>query len=242
MDTPRLYDYYRSSAAYRVRIALNLKGLSYQTIPVHLVKNGGEQLSDAYRAINPQGLVPVLLHQGHVLTQSLAICEYLDECFGQYPLLPADSLQRARVRSLALQVACEIHPINNLRVQKYLKDQCAGALDTVEWMLHWMTEGFATIEQQLKNSGERHSGGEHGRALPDVLSCVADIPIGVAVVPNLNHRVALVGVLLAEDRIGFGWQSGPREDPGALLLPQRLGGKRPCGQVFDDFELDGMIA
>ena len=153
-----LYSYWRSSAAYRVRIALNLKGLSYQTIPVHLIKNGGEQLGDAYRAINPQGLVPVLLHQDHVLTQSLAICEYLDECFGQYPLLPADSLQRARVRSLALQVACEIHPINNLRVQKYLKDQCGGALDTVEWMLHWMTEGFATIEQQLKNSGERHSG------------------------------------------------------------------------------------
>ena len=153
-----LYSYWRSSAAYRVRIALNLKGLSYQTIPVHLIKNGGEQLSDAYRAINPQGLVPVLLHQDHVLTQSLAICEYLDECFGQYPLLPEDSLQRARVRSLALQVACEIHPLNNLRVQKYLKDQCAGALDTVEWMLHWMTEGFATIEQQLKNSGERHSG------------------------------------------------------------------------------------
>lgn len=153
-----LYSYWRSSAAYRVRIALNLKGLSYQTIPVHLIKNGGEQLSDAYRAINPQGLVPVLLHQDHVLTQSLAICEYLDECFGQYPLLPADSLQRARVRSLALQVACEIHPINNLRVQKYLKDQCGGALDTVEWMLHWMTEGFTTIEQQLKNGGERHSG------------------------------------------------------------------------------------
>ena len=153
-----LYSYWRSSAAYRVRIALNLKGLSYQTIPVHLIKNGGEQLGDAYRAINPQGLVPVLLHHDHVLTQSLAICEYLDECFEQFPLLPADSLQRARVRSLALQVACEIHPINNLRVQKYLKDQCGGALDTVEWMLHWMTEGFATIEQQLKNSGERHTG------------------------------------------------------------------------------------
>jgi len=150
-----LYSYWRSSAAYRVRIALNLKGLSYQTIPVHLIKNGGEQLSDAYRAINPQGLVPVLLHQGHVLTQSMAICEYLDECFEQYPLLPADSLARARVRSLALQVACEIHPINNLRVQKYLKGQCGDALDTVEWMTHWMTEGFSAIEQQLENSADR---------------------------------------------------------------------------------------
>ena len=150
-----LYSYWRSSAAYRVRIALNLKGLSYQTIPVHLINNGGEQLSDAYRAINPQGLVPVLLHQGHVLTQSMAICEYLDECFEQYPLLPADSLARAQVRSLALQVACEIHPINNLRVQKYLKDQCGDALDTIEWMTHWMTEGFSAIEQQLENSADR---------------------------------------------------------------------------------------
>ena len=153
-----LYSYWRSSAAYRVRIALNLKGLSYQTIPVHLIKNGGEQLSETYRAINPQGLVPVLLHRGHVLTQSLAICEYLDECFEQYPLLPADSLARAQVRSLALQVACEIHPINNLRVQKYLKDQCGDAVDTVEWMRHWMTEGFSAIEQQLENSENRHSG------------------------------------------------------------------------------------
>lgn len=153
-----LYSYWRSSAAYRVRIALNLKGLSYQTIPVHLIKNGGEQLSEKYRAINPQGLVPVLLHQGHVLTQTMAICEYLDECFEQYPLLPADSLARARVRSLALQVACEIHPINNLRVQKYLKGKCGDALDTVEWMTHWMTEGFSAIEQQLENSGDHHSG------------------------------------------------------------------------------------
>jgi len=152
-----LYSYWRSSAAYRVRIVLNLKGLPFQTIPVHLVNNGGEQFSDAYRAINPQGLVPVLLHDDHVLTQSMAICEYLDECFEQYPLLPADSLQRARTRSLALQVACEIHPINNLRVQKYLKSQCSDALDTVEWMSHWMTEGFSAIEQQLKNAKDPNS-------------------------------------------------------------------------------------
>ena len=164
-----LYSYWRSSAAYRVRIALNLKGLSYQTIPVHLIKNGGEQLSDAYRAINPQGLVPVLLHHDHVLTQSLAICEYLDECFGQYPLLPADSLQRARVRSLALQVACEIHPINNLRVQKYLKGKCGDYLDTVEWMSHWMTEGFASIEQQLKNDSDGNSG--YYRDRPGLFEC-----------------------------------------------------------------------
>ena len=152
-----LYSYWRSSAAYRVRIALNLKGLAFQTIPVNLVRQGGEQLGDAYRSINPQGLVPVLLHEGHVLTQSMAICEYLEEKFPQYPLLPTDAAERARVRSLALQVACEIHPVNNLRVQKYLDSQCGGALDTVEWMSHWMTEGFTAIEEQLDRRGESKS-------------------------------------------------------------------------------------
>jgi len=153
-----LYSYWRSSAAYRVRIALNLKGISFQTIPVHLVKNGGEQLGEQYRSINPQGLVPVLVHDGHVLTQSMAICEYLDECFRQYPLLPVDPVERARVRSLALQVACEIHPINNLRVQKYLKAQCDDAMDMIGWMSHWMTEGFTAIEQQLETSCDSNSG------------------------------------------------------------------------------------
>lgn len=153
-----LYSYWRSSAAYRVRIALNLKGLVFKTIPVHLVRQGGEQLGEAYRSINPQGLVPVLLHRGQVLTQSMAICEYLDACFEHYPLLPDNVLQRARVRSLVLQIACEIHPINNLRVQKYLKNQCGDALDTVEWVSHWMTEGFSAIEQQLKDKGGSDSG------------------------------------------------------------------------------------
>lgn len=152
-----LYSYWRSSAAYRVRIALNLKGLSFQTIPVNLVRQGGEQLGEAYRRINPQGLVPALLHEGHVLTQSMAICEYLEEKFPQYPLLPADAVGRARVRSLALQIACEIHPINNLRVQKYLDSEGGGALDTVEWMSHWMTEGFAAIEEQLDCRDEKNS-------------------------------------------------------------------------------------
>ena len=154
----RLYSYWRSSAAYRVRIALNLKGLDYQTVPVHLVKDGGEHHGEAYLEVNPQGLVPALMHQGHVLTQSMAICEYLDECFQQYPLLPAEPLQRARVRSLALQVACEIHPVNNLRVQKYLKERCGNELDVQEWMSHWMGVGFAPIEQQLQDKGNTSSG------------------------------------------------------------------------------------
>ena len=164
-----LYSYWRSSAAYRVRIALNLKGLSYHTIPVNLVKDGGEQLGEQYRSINPQGLVPVLLHDGHVLTQSMAICEYLDECFEFYPLLPSGPLQRARVRSLALQVACEIHPINNLRVQKYLKAQGGEALGVVEWMSHWMTEGFTAIERQLENRINNNSG--YYGDLPGLFEC-----------------------------------------------------------------------
>jgi maleylacetoacetate isomerase len=154
----KLYSYWRSSAAYRVRIALNLKGLSYQTIPIHLVNNGGEQLSDNYREINPQGLVPALVDQGEVLTQSMAICEYLDERFGNYPLLPAEPLERARVRSLALQVACEIHPINNLRVQKYLKDLFGDGMDSLAWMSHWMSTGFEAIEKQLDDHADMDSG------------------------------------------------------------------------------------
>ncbi|HEY5777026.1 MAG TPA: maleylacetoacetate isomerase [Xanthomonadales bacterium] len=144
-----LYSYWRSSAAYRVRIALHLKELDFETIPVHLVRQGGEQHAGAYRSINPQGLVPALLHGGHVLTQSMSICEYLDECFGAYPLLPTDPLGRARIRSLALQIACEIHPLNNLRVQNYLRGQWGDAVDTLAWMRHWMHEGFTVIERQL---------------------------------------------------------------------------------------------
>lgn len=147
----RLYSYWRSSAAYRVRIALHLKGLEFTTIPVHLVRDGGEQHGETYRQLNPQGLVPVLEHDGHVLTQSMAICEYLDERFDNHPLLPADSKRRAEVRSLALLIACEVHPLNNLRVQRYLKRQYGDAADTVKWMLHWMGEGFRAIEQRIND-------------------------------------------------------------------------------------------
>ncbi|WP_355660534.1 maleylacetoacetate isomerase [Halomonas salifodinae] len=144
-----LYGYFRSSAAYRVRIALNLKGLAHDQAPVNLVK--GEQRGEEYLARNPQGLVPALVTDDGVrLTQSLAICEYLDERYPDPALLPADAAGRARVRALAQAVACEIHPLNNLRVLKYL----AGELGLDEaakmtWYRHWIAEGFAALETQL---------------------------------------------------------------------------------------------
>ncbi|OWQ63557.1 maleylacetoacetate isomerase [Stenotrophomonas maltophilia] len=148
-----LYTYWRSSAAYRVRIGLELKGLAWEARPVHLVRDGGEQHRAAYRVLNPQQQVPTLLHEGHVLTQSLAIVEYLDERFPQVPLLPADAAGRARVRALAQLVACDIHPINNLRVMQYLERSLQLPADArTQWTLHWIAEGFAAMEAMLANS------------------------------------------------------------------------------------------
>lgn len=146
----KLYTYFRSSAAYRVRIALNLKGLAYQSVPVHLLKSGGEHLQDGYRAINPGAMLPSLQDGDAILTQSLAILEYLEEVYPDSALLPADPLGRARVRALALTVACDIHPINNLRVLKYL----GGTLHLsdeakTEWYRHWVRQGLAIIETHL---------------------------------------------------------------------------------------------
>jgi maleylacetoacetate isomerase/maleylpyruvate isomerase len=146
----KLYTYFRSSAAYRVRIALNLKGIAYDSIPVHLLQDGGQQLLPAYRAVNPSALVPALDDDGAVLTQSLAMLEYLDETRPAVPLLPADALGRARVRALALAIACDAHPLTNLRVLKYLKNTL-GLSDEAkqEWYRHWMAEGLAAVEALL---------------------------------------------------------------------------------------------
>lgn len=164
--TIRLHSYWRSSAAYRVRIALGLKGLAYETVPVHLVRDGGEQHTDAYRAINPQALVPSLEHDGHALTQSLAIIEYLDEVFPEPALLPRDPLERARDRSLAHMVAMDIHPLDNLRVLKYLSAELGVGDDAkMRWYRHWIDRGFEAIEARLAGTaGDFASGAEPGLA------------------------------------------------------------------------------
>lgn len=155
----KLYGYWRSSAAYRVRIALNLKGVSAEQLSVHLVRDGGEQHKAAYSALNPLELVPTLVvgdeDDSDVLSQSLAIVEYLDELYPKTPLLPASALERAHVRAMALTIACEIHPLNNLRVLQYLT-QTLGIDETAKnsWYHHWIASGFAALETLLV----RHSG------------------------------------------------------------------------------------
>jgi maleylacetoacetate isomerase len=148
-----LYSYWRSSAAFRVRIALNLKGLRYETRAVHLVRDGGEQHAQDYVALNPQQLVPVLIDDDRVMTQSMAIVEYLDETHPSSPLLPADAAGRARVRALAHIVGCDIHPLGNLRVLQQIGTQF-GADDEQKgsWMRHWITAGFQAMETMLANS------------------------------------------------------------------------------------------
>jgi len=149
----KLYSYGRSSAAYRVRIGLNLKGLAYAIEPVHLVRDGGQQHAAGYAALNPQQLVPTLRDGERVLTQSLAILEYLDELHPQPALLPADAGGRARVRALAQQVACDIHPLNNLRVMQFFDHEWnVPQPERDEWTLHWMRTGFAALEQMLIGS------------------------------------------------------------------------------------------
>lgn len=148
-----LYTYFRSSAAYRVRIALNLKGLKADYRYVHLVKDGGQQHQPEYLALNPQGLVPALVDKGHVLTQSLAIIEYLDETHPQPPLLPKDAPGRARVRALAQIVACDIHPVNNQRILMYLeKEFRADEAARSKWYRHWIVEGFNALDKLLGSS------------------------------------------------------------------------------------------
>lgn len=154
-----LYSYCRSTAAYRVRIALNLKAIPHRLAYVNLLQ--GEEQQQAYRDINPQRLVPALDHDGRILTQSMAILEYLEETFPERPLLPADPALRAAARELCNVIACDIHPLNNLRVLKYLENELGADQDSrLRWYRHWVVDGFTAIEQRLADAAGDFAGGD----------------------------------------------------------------------------------
>jgi maleylacetoacetate isomerase len=190
-DKRTLYSYWRSSAAYRVRIALNLKGLDYAITPVHLLRDGGEQHADEYRAMNPQQLVPTLVDGGNVVRESMAIIEYLEEAYPDTPrLLPEDPAGRARVRSLALIAAADTHPLNNLRVLQYLENELGldGAA-RVAWIRRWQTDCFDAYEARLAR--ERGTG----------VFCHGDRP-GLA-------DICLVAQVINAQRISFDFSPYP---------------------------------
>jgi maleylacetoacetate isomerase len=151
----KFYTYANSSAAYRVRIALNMKGLKPEPVYVNLLKDGGQQRMPDYKAVNPQGLVPALVDNGHALGQSLAIVEYLDETHPSPELMPRDAWGRARVRQIALAIACDIHPVNNLSIRQYLKSPLGQSDDEIAaWYRHWIDRGFTALETLLSSSRE----------------------------------------------------------------------------------------
>lgn len=152
-DTIKLYSYWRSSACYRVRIALNLKRLAYQTLPVHLVRDGGEQHTDSFKTINPQEMIPVLMHGGRMLRQSMAIIDYLDETWTTDLLVPSIARDRQRVRAIAEMICCDIHPISNLRVMQYLEANFGASQEQRDaWTRHWVGVGFSALEKVLEDN------------------------------------------------------------------------------------------
>jgi maleylacetoacetate isomerase len=170
----KLYTYFRSSAAFRVRIALNLKGLAYEAVRVDLRAGESQQSKPAYLALNPQGLVPALEDNGTTLSQSLAIVEYLEETHPEPPLLPRAPLERAEVRSMALAVACDLHPLNNLRVLSYLRSPLGMSEDAVKgWYRNWITTGFRGLEEQARR---RSGDGRHMFGTQVTLADVCLVP------------------------------------------------------------------
>jgi len=157
----KLHGYWRSSAAYRVRIALNLKGVQVEHCPVHLINNGGEQHSASYQLLNPSELVPTLEEGELSLNQSLAIIQYLEDSYPQTPLYPKDPAQKAAVMAFALDIACDIHPLNNLRVLQYLTGPLAlSEAEKMQWIQHWLAVGFSALESRLQQTARRYCFGD----------------------------------------------------------------------------------
>lgn len=174
----KLYTYWRSTAAYRVRIALNLKGIDYESIPVHLVKGGGEQHKAEYKALNPQGLVPALMTEGGVvINQSMAIMEYLETTYPDISILPIDAIGQAKTRAMAQMIVSDIHPLNNLRVLKMLKNS-RNQTQVDAWYAHWIHQGFTALEQMLQGSNLSF--------MNEMFPCISDICL-VAQVYNADR-------------------------------------------------------
>jgi len=207
----KLFGYWRSSAAYRVRIALHLKNISCESITVHLVKNGGEQHSDEYTSLNPTHLVPTLVDDsvegGLVLNQSMAILDYLDNKYPESPLYPENIIDKAKVQALSFDIACEIHPVNNLRIQQYLvKELDVDDANKLAWSHHWMNVGFTAFEQQLqKTSGKFCFGDQITIAdlclVPQVYNAnrfkvdMSEFPLINAIVERCNQLPAFIKAL-----------------------------------------------
>ena len=187
----RFHGYWRSSAAWRCRIAFNLKGITPELVPVHLTRDGGAQKSPAFRAINPQALIPALEVDGQILTQSLAIIEWLDETITDPPLLPGDACHRAKIRALAQVIACDIHPLQNLRVQDYLRSEFGQDQAAVNgWLLRWLGDGLRAIEELLSEQPQ-HLSFAFGNS------------------PTLAD-ICLAPQLYSADRFGVGYSDLPR--------------------------------